>query len=74
MWTWIFQIELGEEWSQKSIEAWNTRCIDASVIMRSSDGKHGLDWNFQHLQIDQRLESSAFEVEWWSNALLGKAK
>jgi hypothetical protein len=42
MWTWILQIELGEEWLRKSIETWNIGCIDASVIMRSSDGKYGL--------------------------------
>jgi hypothetical protein len=35
-----FQIELGEEWSQKSIETWNIECIDASVIIRSSDKKN----------------------------------
>ena len=43
MWTWIFQIELGEELAQKSIETWNIGCIDASVIMQSSNGKYELD-------------------------------
>ena len=39
MGTWIFPTVLGEEWSQQSIETWNIGCIDASVIMRSSDAK-----------------------------------
>ena len=39
---WIFQMDLGEEWSQKSIETWNIGCIDASVIIWSSDWKYGL--------------------------------
>ena len=41
MWTWIFQ----KHWvkiDRKSIETWNIGCIDASIIMRSSDGKYGL--------------------------------
>ena len=56
MWTWIFQIEFGQEWSQTSIKTWNIGCIDASVIVRSSYGNYGLGLNFWHLEIDQKPE------------------
>ena len=42
MWTWIFQTKICEEFSHKSFETWSIWCIDASVIMWSSDGKYGL--------------------------------
>ena len=67
--TWIFQRELGEDWLQKSIVTRNIRCINASVIMRSSDEKYGLGYNFWHLKFNQKPEGFAFEVGWWLSAL-----
>jgi hypothetical protein len=42
MWMWIFWTKLGEEWSQKLIETLNIGCINANVIMQSSNGEYGL--------------------------------
>ena len=74
IWTWTFQIELGEEWSQKSIETWNTGCIDVNVIVQSSNEKYGLGYNFWHLKIDQKPEGFAFGVGWWLSALRRESK
>ena len=68
MWTWIFQINLGEEWSQKLIESWNIKCIDVGVIMWSFDGKYGLAYKLTPGNWP-KAGGLAFGVGWWLSAL-----
>ena len=57
-----------------SIETWSIGGIDASVIMRSSDGKYKLGYNFWHVEIDQKPEGFAFGVRWWLSAWCRESK
>ena len=63
MWTWIFQTKLGGEWPHESLETWNIRCIDASIIMWSSDGKYELGLNFDTWKLTKNWRTLPLELD-----------